>query len=281
MSSFSELHSEFKEEISLMKDGVVFVQSSYKAIGLLKEARTKTASSLPAEIATPLDSIPAPNRKAENMTHDGMIVLLAATYEVFARDTIEAICREIENQIPKFDDLDESIKSENARATGRILSRRSEQKYSQFDYVDLCKKIGTCVSGSAQYSLNSGPLAAHDRNLNVGELSGLFKRVGIENLLDKIGASASIQQYFGTTEAASAKKAVCAKLTEFISLRNQVAHNGRGDSSVAPEAIMQWADYFIALAEALSLIAEQYCAALLPTGQVQSSAVNVPTTNTP
>lgn len=281
MSSFADLHSEFKEEISLMKDGVIFVQSSYKAVGLLKEAKTKAASALPPEVATPLDSMPMPNRKAENLTHDGMIVLLAATYEVFARDAIEAICREIESRIPKFDDLGDAIKSENARATGRILSRHSEQKYSQFDYIDLCKKIGTCVSGSSQYALNSGPLAAHDRNLNVGELSGLFKRVGIENLWDKVGASAPIQQYFGTTESAAAKKAASAKLAEFILLRNQVAHNGRGESSVAPDAIVQWADYFLALTEALSLISEQYCAALLPSGQVPPSPVSPPATNAP
>ena len=128
MSIFSELHAEFKEETALMKDGVVFVQSSYKGINLLRDARAQATTPWPTEASLAIDCIPSPNRKAENLTHDGVVVLLAATYEAFARDTIEAVCREIENRIPKFDELEEKIKSENARATGRILSRHRDKR---------------------------------------------------------------------------------------------------------------------------------------------------------
>ena len=264
MSRFSDLHREFKEEVSVMKDGILFAQSSYKAVGLLREASAQTTDPWPPNAISAINSLASPNRKAENLTYDGTVVLLAATYEAFARDTIKAICGEIEIRIPKFDELAEKIKSANARATGRILSRHSEERYSQFDYLDLSKKIGTCVVGSTQYLLNSGPLSSHDRNLSSTELADLFRRIGIDKLWEKIGATGVVQQYFQTTAPVPAQKAATAKLDEFISLRNQVAHNGSGDSSIGPEALVQWLDFFLTLTESLASIAAEYCNGLSP-----------------
>jgi hypothetical protein len=155
--------------------------------------------------------------------------------------------------------LNETIKSWNAIATGRILSKHRQKRYSQFDYLNLSKELGTCVPGNQRYHLSSGALALHDRNLNSDELKELFRRVGIENLWEGISASAAIQNHFQITGRAAVQKISQAKLDEFISLRNQVAHNRGGESAVGPEALGQWIDFFLALAECLSAIAVDYC----------------------
>lgn len=264
MSSFAELHADFKDELSLMKAGIGFVQSAYKGIGPLREAKAKAATPWPAELAALVDSLILPDRKAENLTYDGSVVLLSAAYESFARDIIEELCREIERKIPKFDNLPDKIKSENARATGRVLSKHNEKRFSQFDYLKLSEHLGSCIVGSDKYRLNSGPLASHDRNLNSRELADLFHRVGIDKLWERIGAVPCIQQFFSVTESDPAKKSAIAKLDEFIPLRNQVAHTGSGEDSIGPEALTQWVDFFLVLAESLSVVATEYCTTLLP-----------------
>lgn len=264
MSSFPDLFSEFKSDLALMKDGILFVQSSYRGIGLLLEERAKATVPWPAEVTSAVDAVTSPNRKAENLTYDGAVVLLSATYETYARDTVEAICREIEKKIPRFDDLTEKIKSENARATGRVLSRHNDKRFSQFDYGDLSRGLGTCVSGSTTYRLNSGPLSSHDRNLTSSELADLFKRVGIDRFWERMGSASPIQQYFATSEPPATQKAATAKLDEFILLRNQVAHTGSGESSTGPEALIQWLDFFLALSEGLTTVVSDYCNGLAP-----------------
>lgn len=284
MSTLSVLYDEFSEEIALMKGGILFIQSSYKGIGLLRDTGAHASVPWPAEVLSVLAGFVVPNRKTENLTYDGAVVLLAATYETYARDTIEAICREIESQIPKFDELNEKIKSANARATGYILSRHSEKKYSKFNYLDLSKSLGTCIPGSPEYHLNSGPLSSHTSNLNGSELGKLFSRIGIDNLWIAIGKTTPIQQYFSITEPGPAQKAAVAKLDEFILLRNQVAHAGRRGSSIGPEALGQWLDFFLAVAESLSIIATAYCINLSsapPLIPVPIASVPVPTTPAP
>ena len=247
-----------------MRGGVLFVQSSYTGIGLLREAKAQAAVKWPAEISSLVDNLAVPHRKTENLTYDGVVVLLAATYETYVRDTIEAICREIECRIPNFDGLNEKIRSANARATGSVLSRHSEKRYSQFNYLDLSKCLGTCFLGSAKYQLNSGPLAAHDRNLDSNELKLLFKRVGIENLWGAIGATSPIQTHFTITDPEIAQKTAAAKLDEFILLRNQMAHAGSRSSSIGPDSLIQWLDFFLTLMESLLLIVSEYCKNLVP-----------------
>lgn len=264
MSSFSDLFGEFKSELSLMRDGILFAQASYKGIGGLLEAQAKAPTPWPADAMAAVGALVSPNRKAENLTYDGAVVLLSATYETYARDTIEAICRGIEKKIPRFDDLAEKIKSENARATGRVLSRHNDKRFSQFDYVDLSKGLGTCVSGNESYRLNSGPLSSHERNLSSQELAELFKRVGLDRLWERIGASTPIQQHFVATESQVAQKTAMTRLDEFVLLRNQVAHTGSGETATGPDALVQWLDFLLALSESLSSVAEAYCDGLVP-----------------
>ncbi len=265
MSSFSDLFADFKNDLALMREGIAFVQSAYKGIGLLREGRAQTQVAWPAEVTSAMDNITFPNRKTENLTYDGAVVLLSATYEVYARDTVEAICREIEKKIPRFDDLNEKIKSENARATGRVLSRHKDKRFSQFDYLNLSKFLGTCVAGSENYKLNSGPLASHDRNLSSSELNVLFSRLGIEKFWEQMGESASILRHFETTKPQVAQKDATVKLDEFVTLRNQVAHAGGGETSTGPEALARWMDFFVALSEGLSKVAADHCDKLTPT----------------
>lgn len=185
-------------------------------------------------------------------------------YECFARDLIQVMCKDIEIRIPNFDDLDEKIKSEHAQATGRILSRHHHKRYSEFDYLDLSKKLGTCTPGSKGYSLNAGPLASHERNLSSEELAKLFGRLELGDLWGKIGSTSTIQNHFQLMDSAKAREDSRAKLDEFILLRNQVAHNGSGENSIGPEAIGQWMAFVLVLAESLSTVAEAHCGAMRP-----------------
>lgn len=277
MSDFFVLHDEFKEEIALMKGGILFVQSSYKGISLLREAKIQAKTPWPPEIIALVDSLAIPNRKTENLTYDGVVVLLAAMYETFVRDTIEAVCREIETRIPKFDELNEKIKSANARATGHVLSKQSSKRYSQFNYLDLSKCLGTCFPGSVKYQLNSGPLSIHERNLNSTELVELFKRIGMEDLWGSIGGSAPIQSHFAITDSILAKKNAIATLDEFILLRNRVAHSGGRGSSIGPDALVQWLEFFLAVTESLAVVVSEYCSNLLPVLSSTSGTTSVTT----
>jgi hypothetical protein len=118
MSCFTDLFGDFKGDLGLMKEGLQFAQSTYKGIGLLKELANTSGTSWPGEAGSIIDSFGPLNRMAENLTYDGMVVLLAANYEVSAREIVIAICNEIESKIPNFDALADKIKSENAKASG-------------------------------------------------------------------------------------------------------------------------------------------------------------------
>jgi hypothetical protein len=128
------------------------------------------------------------------------------------------------------------------------------------------------VPGSDRYQLNAEAIASHDRNLGPEELRKLFGRVGIEKLWEKLGAAQLIQNHFQVTDPNKAQIDAQTKLNEYILLRNQVAHYGRGESSIGPDALIQWMSYFLVLVESLSIIAAEYANGLIPAHAPESTS---------
>jgi|GEM_PF-3086993 len=161
--------------------------------------------------------------------HRGLIVTIAGAFEEFVGSLVHARIRVIDESESEYSRLDRMIADRNIRYTGMALATIAQPiDYLGLDFVQLCKNIGSCHTGSSAFRLNGMAFRLNVGNLNSKRLTEVFARVGYQPDWNYIGASASLKKLMDKKRTRDCTKEVKNYLDQFVRIRNQAAHSASG-----------------------------------------------------
>lgn len=182
----------------------------------------------------------------------GMIVVLCGAFEEFVRRLVQDAVARINEKAAAFDDVPETVRIQNVHLTGRaLLAAKDPPDHIAIDSTTLASGLSTCVSGAVEFKLNAEAFSLFITNLTPSHLDTVCRSFGVEIDWDFIGGLATFEALFGTTGARATGKQAAARLKQFVSLRNRIAHTGAGGITVSDMDVEDYIKFFRAFAPRL------------------------------
>ncbi len=248
LGAFQSELARLKSYLSLTEQVIVFGSSS-------------AGESWPAEATNLRNKIRTFGSRGFQTSYDGALLGLSADFEQLVSDMIVDFLTALPGRVARYADLPDRIRGSNEHYTGEALSKRG--RYADLDRAKLIKNLHDCLNGIHPYLLNAEAIAIPERNLTTTELGAFVGRLGIEGFWQKMGEDVGLQRWAGTSTSGYTVPRIQAKLNDFIKDRNSVAHQGSSTASVGTTVILDYIEYFGALAPALLVVLEQYLETIL------------------
>lgn len=196
------------------------------------------------------------------------ILLLAATFEEFIRQTVKATFTAKAITARGIQDFPARLAANVWRKSLERLAR------TPFDDVeangaDFRERIEAtlkfCLSKDLQANVASS-LAHNENNMRPAELTRLFNQIGLSDMCGKVATHPEVIALVGAEAAGTAKVAMEATLEDFFRRRNEIAHAITLNSSVGPTSLTTDIAIFRALAHAIREQCETYSTPPPPPG---------------
>ncbi len=195
------------------------------------------------------------------ISFDGAVLSLAASFEEFVTTLAERCLDMLPGVIARYEDLPVGISDANVKYTGEVLTHAT--RYQHLDPAHLVANLNSCFAGGTPYRLNSQALSLLDRNPGPTVLQEyLGERLGLKDLWNRISSCETINEWGQARTPNDTRAKAEAKLKEFMSDRNNIAHRGYGYQTLGPSSIRAYVLYFEALAPALVTTCEQHLSSL-------------------
>lgn len=186
-------------------------------------------------------------------TFRGLYIVLYGALEQFTRRLIRDAVVVLDAAVGDFDDLDDRIKFQNAYRTGQALATIGDPPdHMVIDYEELCRRIGTCTTGSLSFGLNAEAFSLFYTNLTPARLEDVLKRLGIKTNWDIFGGDPALKQLVGCTGTRDAATAVKQRLSDFTKTRNRLAHNGSVGVTITDVDVEEMMGFLKCFARALA-----------------------------
>ena len=176
------------------------------------------------EVGSFQGNIRAAGLRVFRTSFDGALLILAASFEQFAIGMVTRFLEVLPVHILNYNELPESIRESNERATGDALSGRLPN-YLQINRGDMVRNLFNCYQGLTPYVLNSQAIASSERNFTSPELAVFLRRIDVTQLWQQVSENAPMQSWVGANDAGGAFPKVQVKLNEFIIDRNNFVTN--------------------------------------------------------
>jgi hypothetical protein len=165
---------------------------------------------------------------------------------------VETLIADYLDVIPElcaFDDLSESMRKEYRVGISHLLNRLDGPRYSHLNHGDLIRWYHEALVAQRPYRFVPEALTRHDENLRLPVLSGMLKRVQLDDLQGWLTHHDAVTALY--EEPTAALGLVETELKNFVELRNDAAH---GSLSTLPgtDALQRHCQLVSALVQALS-----------------------------
>lgn len=155
----------------------------------------------------------------------GAILLYAVgRFEYFVRQCVEGTVDGLTAKANLFSDLPENLR--RACRDQTLMVAQSPRKYD-FDEIRvdaLLAQFVSCKQGGAPLVVSSEVVSITESNMRPEVLAEVLRRVGISDFWRTVGKQLPLQVLLGETNDGSCSKAAQARLSDLMSLRNQIAH---------------------------------------------------------
>ena len=164
----------------------------------------------------------------------GTIVLyLGGRFEYFIKTLFEELSLSIATKCKKLDYLPKEFKENLINLTSEVI--KSPKKYGHGDGAvkTFITNLSDNINGIEISDINSKCLSITNENMRPEIVSDLFNRIGAKDLWVRIGQQAKLQTFFETSDSTKTQKDAMKFLSDFMDIRNKVAH---------PSGSFQWPD---------------------------------------
>jgi hypothetical protein len=143
---------------------------------------------------------------------------------------------------------------------GTLLSDVGSQRVAHIPHTSVVQELAVCFEKGRPVELFSVGFGFHDHNLKSGEVSSMFKRLGVKDLWDKLGENASLAFLLGTTGTDLTPRQARSFLDEFVEVRNQVMHRGPNYNTVGGTVLLEYVGFFRCFVPALADLLSNHAA---------------------
>ncbi|MCP2231848.1 HEPN domain-containing protein [Erwinia aphidicola] len=221
----------------LLKDfsGVSFVGESLSS-ELSHEKKTGNSDGDPvnnadAGLLNKIDSLYSCSRNNHsNLTilNGTLLLFISGRFESFVRETFEELCKNIVDMSERYCYLPKEMRVNLIKFTSEVIS--NPRKYGHADggvksFVRILSK--NLIDDEDLAEVNHQCLSVTHENMRAEILSDLFKRVGVNDIWERVSQQSQMQVHFGTGEASAAKSKAEKLLNDIMTTRNHIAHPSR------------------------------------------------------
>ncbi|MGO9535122.1 MAG: HEPN domain-containing protein [Syntrophobacteraceae bacterium] len=208
---------------------------------------------------------------AEMPILNGVLLLyLAGRFENFVREIFEDLSDTIAGQCGQFAHLPRKMQENLTKFTAEVIANPRKYGHGDNGVIAFVTTMADNLNGRPLAGVNSKCLSITSENMWPDTLSEVFARIGATTVWERLGQQASVQTFFHVDQPDKATSEAKKFLTEFMKLRNQIAHPSGDLMWPSMELSMQHIEFCDVVSRALADVCAVW-ALTLGTRQLSSS----------
>ncbi|WP_341503691.1 HEPN domain-containing protein [Gallaecimonas sp. GXIMD4217] len=203
--------------------------------------------------AAALHEISKVNRANLVVLNGTLLLYVSGKFENFVRLTFEELCNNIADKAEKYSYLPKEMRENHVRLTAEVIANPRKYGHGDLGVRSFIKVLSDNLADDVELeSINTNCLSITSENMRPKIISDLFKRVGINNIWEKISQQAKLQLFLETHDPAKAKKDAEAYLNKLMDVRNSIAHPASSFSWPDSEYVGKSIEFLKVLGEVLA-----------------------------
>lgn len=190
----------------------------------------------------------------------GLFVQGVGIFEEFVRLLVTEVLEEKVRFFRRYSELDEVLRNGFLIHSGRVLTHYGSGGVNgvRYDFSKLTTSLASCLSDEEGYFLEARVFTVLMGNSTPERLTKLFQTIGLpEPFSTELGECAELKRAMGVTAKAQAAKLAERKLSDLVSLRNDIAH-GVLAGAMSVDEFRENIDVLSALTSALKKLCEAH-----------------------
>lgn len=181
-----------------------------------------------------------------------LLLYLAGRFENFVRDLFEDLADTIAGQCGQFTHLPRQMQENLTKYTAEVIANPRKYGHGENGVIAFVSTMADNLNGRPLAGVNSKCLSITSENMWPDTLSEVFARIGANKVWERLGQQASVQTFFHVDQPEKATSEARKFLTEFMELRNQIAHPSGALTWPSMERSMQHIDFSDVVGRALA-----------------------------
>lgn len=175
--------------------------------------------------ASELHSLSKDNRANLVVLNGTLLLYVSGKFENFVRLTFEELCNNIADKAERYNYLPKEMRENHIKFTAEVIANPRKYGHADLGVKSFVKVLSDNLLDEVDLaSINTNCLSITSENMRPQILSDLFKRVGINNIWEKISQQAKLQIFLETHDPAKARKEAEKYLNQLMDKRNSIAH---------------------------------------------------------
>lgn len=241
----------FEEHVRQIEQGILFVQ----AAGAVKRCVADVIDRVNGKsyALKEMDKFLKMGDYPEQQPCNANYMSLVAGFEEFLRETLNSTITARSQAVKSFDDLGTPAHDLHMKATGTLLARKAKppQQLRALDFFQVCRNIGTCIPGAANFTLNTEAISIQDSLLDLESFMDTLQKFGYKITWDTLGENSEIKKCLGVTRTRDSANQLRKILAEMVKQRNRVAHTG-SSSDITPAVLDEYLSRLLLLARTIA-----------------------------
>ncbi len=238
--------------------------TSYKAFGASVAPEAVTTEALSWDEAVQLHAAAGAVRTDLPLMAGAILLYAAGRFEFFIRQCVETTADGLAAKGGTFDKLPAAL--QRSVRDQVLLVAQSPRKW---DYDDvfaegILSQYVASKQGASPVPVPSSVLSLTESNMRPEILSEILKRVGITDFWRTVGKQLPAQLLLSESDDAACAKAIQARLSALMTLRNQIAHPTASTNFPSPEEVSQELKLLEVIAQVADDVADMAVASYVP-----------------
>jgi hypothetical protein len=139
------------------------------------------------------------------------------------------------------DNIPESLFVSHINAASNSLKQMAKQAVlNPRELLDLSKNLILCSKKNMMFKPDIDNICCFQNNVDLEEMSGLCKNVGVNNFKKRIASERNIQSYYGCDNIDSVAKMIARDLSQYRFARKRMVHSCSFKSGVGPDYVYNY-----------------------------------------
>lgn len=191
-----------------------------------------------------------------------LLLYLAGRFENFVRELFEDLSDNIAGQCRLFKHLPRQMQENLTKFTAEVIANPRKYGHGENGVIAFISTMADNLNGHPLTGVNSKCLSITTENMWPDTLAEVFARIGGKNVWERLGQQASLQRFFQLDQPDRATSEARKFLTEFMTLRNQIAHPSSAIVWPGVEHTLRYIEYCDVIARALDDICAVWASTL-------------------
>ncbi len=176
--------------------------------------------------------------------YNSVIVSLYGCFEQFVETLIEFYISDLNEIVPKYEKLPESITKNHIELSIELLKNLDKMpKYQGIVTKEqIIANLHFCTTGTPKYQVNKEAYSYHTANIRDTDVEKLFNRIGVESLPKRLLNHPDFDKYLQSEKLSS--KEAWSRLNDLVTRRNQVAHGGVSSDLLSSDILLSYLSWF-------------------------------------